>query len=121
MLKERLAAAKKIATELAEAEAAVDLAIAKLGTLVNSLPDAQAAAKLSPVVGDTAYSHIQATVMAMFTGRSSLVAFHHEMDRIKNHVGLRNFRVVATGDAVKILEPKGRNDDAATASKAQAA
>lgn len=121
MLKERLAAANKIATELAEAEAAIDLAIAKVGALVNSLPDAQAAAKLSPVVGDTAYGHIQGTVVSLFTGRSNLVAFHHEMDRIKNHVGLRNFKVVATGDAVKILEPQGRNDDAAAVSAVRAA
>ncbi|MGV7123070.1 LuxR C-terminal-related transcriptional regulator [Sphingopyxis sp. 550A] len=121
MLKERLAAANKIATELAEAEAAIDLAIAKLGALVTSLPDAQTAAKLSPVVGDAAYGHIQGAVVSLFTGRSSLVAFHHEMDRIKDRVGLRNFRITATGDAVKILDPQGRNDDAATASEAQAA
>ena len=121
MLKERLAAANKIATELAEAEAAIDLAIAKVGALVNSLPSAQAAARLSPVVGDTAYGHIEGTVLSLFKGRSNLVAFHHEMDRIKTHVGLKNFRVVGTGDAVKILEPQGRNDDGAVASEAQAA
>ncbi|HET6526846.1 helix-turn-helix transcriptional regulator [Sphingopyxis sp.] len=121
MLKERLAAANKVATDLAEAEAAVDLAIAKLGALVTSLPDAQTAAKLSPVVGDAAYGHIQGAVASLFTGRSSLVAFHHEMDRIKDRVGLRNFRITATGDAVKILEPQGRNDDNAAASEARAA
>lgn len=121
MLKERLAAANKIATELAEAEAAIDLAIARLGVLVTSLPDAQTAAKLSPVVGNVAYGHIQGAVASLFAGRSSLVDFHHEMDRIKDRVGLRNFRITATGDAVKILEPQGRNDDHATASEAQAA
>lgn len=121
MLKERLAAANKVATELSEAEAAVDLAIARIGALVNSLPNAQAAVKLSPVVGDTAYGHIQGTVASLFAARSKLVAFHHELDGIKNHLGLRNFRVRAAGDAVKVLEPQGRNDDAVTASDAQAA
>ena len=121
MLKERLAAANKIATDLSEVEAALDVVIAKMGNLVTSLPAGQAAVNLSPVVGDAAYGHIQGAIASILTGRSNLVAFHHEMDRIKNHVGLRNFRVTATGDAVKILEPQGLNDAAATASEAQAA
>lgn len=110
MLKERLAAANKIATRLAEAEAAVDLAIEKMGALVTSLPSAQAAVKLSPVAGNTAYGHIQGTAASLFAARSNLVAFHHEMDGIKNHIGLKNFRVTGAGDAVKILEPQGLND-----------
>lgn len=122
MLKERLAAANKVATDLAEAEAAFDLAIAKMGALVTSLPSAQAAVKLSPVAGDTAYGHIQGAVASLFAARSNLVAFHHEMDGIKNHVGLKNFRVTGAGDAVKILEPQGLNDDGTvTASEAKAA
>ena len=121
MLNERLSAANKVATGLFEAEAAVDFAIATIGALVNSLPSAQAAVKLSPVVGDKAYDHIQGTVASLFAARSSLVAFHHEMDGIKNHIGLRNFRVRAAGDAVKILEPQGRNDDTVAASDAKAA
>lgn len=123
MLKERLAAANMVASELAEAEAAVDHAIAKIGKLVNALPAGQAAVNLSPVVGDTAYGHIQDVFASILAGRSKLVAFHHELDRIKNnHTGLRNFRITATGDAVKVLEPQGLNDDATTASaEAQAA
>ena len=122
MLKERLAAANKVATDLAEAEAAFDLAIAKMGALVTSLPSAQAAVKLSPVVGDTAYGHIQGAVASLFAARSNLVAFHHEMDGIKNHVGLKNFRVTGAGDAVKVLEPTGLNDDGTvTASETKAA
>jgi hypothetical protein len=121
MLKQRLATANKVATQLSEAEAAFDLAIAKLGALTNLLPEAQAAAKLSPVVGDAADGHLHGAVAAMFTGRTNLVALHHELDKIRNHVGLRNFRVTATGDAVKILEPQGRNDDAALAAATKAA
>lgn len=113
MLKQRLAAANKVAADLAEAEAALDHAIAKIGALVVSLPGAQAAAKLSPVVGNTAYGHLQGSLAKIYAGRTSLVALHHELDEIRNRVGLRNFRIVATGDAVKILEPKGRNDDGA--------
>jgi hypothetical protein len=111
MLKERLAAANKIATDLAEVEAAVDLVISKMGNLVTSLPAGQAAVNLSPVAGDAAYGHIEGAFGSILAGRSKLVAFHHEMERIKNNVGLKNFRVTGTGDAVKILEPQGRNDD----------
>lgn len=117
MLKERLAAANMVATQLARAEAAVDHAIAEIGSLVNALPASQAAVNLSPVVGDTAYGHIQDVFAYILACRSKLVAFHHELDRIKNnHAGLRNFHITATGDAVKVLEPQGLNDDAATAS-----
>ena len=80
-----------------------------------SLPAAQAAVKLSPVAGNTAYGHMQGTAASLFAARSNLVAFHHEMDGIKNHVGLKNFRVTGAGDAVKILEPQGLNDDGTAA------
>lgn len=117
MLKERLAAANGVAARLAEVERAIDHAIATAGGLLNHLPAAQNAAKVSPVVGNDAYGHLQATVGALFEARSGMVAFHHEMDNVKNRMGLRQFRVVGTGDAAKILEPSALNDEATAASK----
>src|SRR3546814_5957156 len=81
------------------------------------MPQAQAAAKLSTVVGSDAYAHLGATVAALFEGRSHAVALHHALDEVKTGIGLRNFRVVGTGDAGKILRPEGRNDDAANRSE----
>src|SRR3546814_10417971 len=115
MLTERRNAANEVAAKLFEAEAAIDHAIVAIGALASAMPQAQAAAKLSTVVGSDAYAHLGATVAALFEGRSHAVALHHALDEVKTGIGLRNFRVVGTGDAGKILRPEGRNDDAAIA------
>lgn len=121
MLTERRNAANRIATKLFEAEAAIDNAIVALGALATAMPQAQAAAKLSSVVGDDAYNHLGGAVAALFEGRSRTVALHHALDEVKTGIGLRNFRVVGTGDAGKILRPEGRNDDGETAAPASEA
>src|SRR3546814_15840840 len=82
MLKERLAIANKVAREVHDAETAIDLAIAKLGILATSLPKAQAAAKLSSVVGDRAFGHLQDAIANSFSGRARLVALHNELEPI---------------------------------------
>lgn len=121
MLTERRKAANEVAAKLFEAEAAIDRAIVAIGALASAMPQAQAAAKLSTVVGSDAYAHLGATVAALFEGRSHAVALHHALDEVKTGIGLRNFRVVGTGDAGKILRPEGRNDDAATAARSSEA
>lgn len=121
MLKERLELANHVAVQLSEVEAAIDNAIAKAGTLMATLPAAQTAAKLSPVVGDTTFGHLGAAVAALYDGRSRMVAVHHELDSVKNHLGLRNFKVVGTGDAGKILPATARNDAIGDADEAAAA
>ena len=95
MLKERLAVANKLANEVHAAEAAIDNAIAKLGVLVTSLPDAQAGARLSAVVGDRAFAHLQSAVAGLFQGRSQVVALHNELASLKDRVGLRNMVAVS--------------------------
>lgn len=121
MLKERLAAANSVAAKLSDAERAIDDAIAAVGALMTHLPEAQVAARISPVVGDSAYSDLQSAIGALFQTRSSMVAFHHKVDQVRNAMGLRRFRIMGTGDAAKILEPKGLNDDAAPADDVKAA
>ena len=100
MLKERLAVANKLANEVHAAEAAID--IAKLGVLVTSLPDAQSGARLSAVVGDRAFAHLQSAVAGLFEGRSQVVALHNELASLKDRVGLRNM-VVGSGDLGKVV------------------
>ena len=102
MLKERLAIANKLASDLHEAEAAIDAAIKKMGALMASLPEAQQSAKLSPVAGDAAYSHLGAAINGMLAGRTNMVALHHELNTIKDKVGLRNV-IVGTGDLGKLV------------------
>jgi len=110
MLKERMEIANNVATALFDAEAAIDAAIVAVGALANLLPQAQGAAKLSPVVGDAAFGHLGISVKGLFESRSGIVALHHELDTVKTAMGLRNFRIVGTGDAAKILRPEGLND-----------
>ena len=106
MLKERLAVANKVASELHAAEAAIDAAIQKIGVLMSTLPEAQNSAKLSAVSGDVAYGHLGAAITGMMAGRSNIVALHNELAHIKNHVGLRNI-VVGTGDMGKMVPNRG--------------
>ena len=106
MLKERLAVANKVASELHAAEAAIDTAIQKIGVLMATLPEAQNSAKLSAVVGDAAYGHLGAAINGMMAGRSNIVALHNELAHIKDYVGLRNI-VVGTGDMGKMVPNRG--------------
>lgn len=106
MLKERLAVANKVASDLHAAEAAIDAAIQKIGILMTTLPEAQNTAKLSAVSGDAAYGHLGAAINGMIAGRTSIVALHNELANIKNFVGLRNV-VVGTGDMGKMVPNRG--------------
>src|SRR3546814_16155385 len=120
MLKERLAIANKVAREVHDAETAIDLAIAKLGILATSLPKAQAAAKLSSVVGDRAFGHLQDAIANSFSGRASLVALQNELEQVKGRKGLSNV-VVGTGDLGKHVPGSGavlEDDDTVEADKA---
>jgi hypothetical protein len=122
MLKERLAIANRLAKEMHEAEAAIDMAIAKVGTLMASLPQAQADVKLSAVVGDRAFGHLQSAAVGMLGVRTSIVALHNELASIKDKVGLRNM-IVGIGDAGKLLPSSGSlvEADAPAALQAKAA
>lgn len=123
MLKERLALANKVAAQVHEAEAAIDAAIVKLGGLVTSLPEAQAAAKLSPVTSDASFGYLKLAIAGLFESRANMVALHNELSSVKDRMGLRNV-VVGTGDLGKFL-PSGaaavEADDFAAIHQARAA
>lgn len=112
MLRERLEIAQKLATEVHEAEAAIDHAIAKLGVLMVSLPEAQARAKLSSVASDDVFSHMSAAVTGLLGGRTSIVAVHNELATMKDKVGLRNV-VVGIGDGAKLVPQSSIADSGA--------
>lgn len=107
MPKERLALAKKVVTQVHETEAAIDAAIAKLGGLVTLLPQAQTAAKLSPVATDVSFGYLHLAIAGLFDGRANLVALHNELSSVKDKMGLRNI-VVGTGDLGKLLPNSGQ-------------
>lgn len=117
MLKQRREAATDVATKLHRAETAVDNAIVALGELFTGLPQAQAAANISPVSSDTAITLAGAAIGTLCQSRSTVVQLHNELARVRDGIGLRNLRIVGTGDAAKILKPEGsgKNDDAPVA------
>lgn len=106
MLKERIAAANEVADKLHQYEKAIDEAIARAGELVSILPQAQASARLSAVTGDTSFNLLHASVSGLFAGRAQVVALHHELNNVKDRMGLKN-RVVGAGDLGKLLPPSG--------------
>ena len=123
MPKERLALAKKVATQIHETEAAIDAAIAKLGALVTLLPEAQVAVKLSPVASDASFGYLQLAIAGLFDGRANMVALHNELSSVKDKIGLRNI-VVGTGDLGKLLPNSGQiaeADEVVAADEAKAA
>lgn len=107
MAKERIVIAKKVATQVHATEAAIDAAIAKLGELVTLLPEAQAAAKLSPVASDASFGYLHLAIAGLFDGRTNMVALHNELSSVKDKMGLRNV-VVGNGDLGKLLPNRGR-------------
>lgn len=107
MPKERLALAKKVVIQVHETEAAIDAAIAKIGGLVTLLPQAQAAARLSPVASDASFGYLQLALAGLFDGRANMVALHNELSSVKDKMGLRNI-VFGTGDLGKLLPSKGQ-------------
>lgn len=123
MPKERLALAKKVVTQVHETEAAIDAAIVKLGGLVTLLPEAQAAARLSPVASDATFGYLQLAIAGLFDGRTNMVALHNELSSVKDKIGLRNI-VVDTGDLGKLLPSNGQiaeADEIAAVDEARAA
>lgn len=123
MPKERLALAKKVVNQVHEAEAAIDAAITKLGELMTLLPQAQAAAKLSPVASNASFGFLQLAITGLFDGRANMVALHNELSSVKDKMGLRNI-VVGTGDLGKLLPSRGliaETDDIVAIDEAKAA
>lgn len=107
MLKERLAAANMVAEKLRKVEQAIDNAIMLSGELAANLPKAQAVANLSPIVGDAAFSRLQAAIACLFQCRSETVGLHMELSKVQHRMGLRNF-VVGIGDLGKLLPKAGQ-------------
>lgn len=122
MLKDRLEVATDIAAKLADAEMAIDQALIAVGVLTSTLPQAQAAVKLSPVSGEAAFAHLGISLNGILQSRKGMTDLHNELaNNIKPGVGLKNMKITAGGDASKIVRPTGLNDDQSDAQVSAAA
>jgi hypothetical protein len=104
MLKERLAAAKQVAKQLHKFETALNEAIEQASLLSAIMPRAQSDVKISPIVGQDAYSHMHSSLDGLFQSRAATVALHDALNDVKMRLGLRNF-TVGVGDLPKLLPP----------------
>lgn len=88
MLKERVAAAKRITTDLHDAEKAIDEAIIKIAKLAVTLPTARFDTNMSAIVGQDAVGKVTQAVAAAGTVRQMLAEAHVALSETQKQVGL---------------------------------
>ena len=87
MLKERVAAAKRITTDLHDAEKAIDEAIIKIAKLAVTLPTARFDTNMSAIVGQDAVGKVTQAVAAAGTVRQMLAEAHVALSETQKQVG----------------------------------
>lgn len=95
MLKDRRAAAIKVAESLWAAEAAIDAALARAAELNGNMVTARTDANLSALVGQDAFEVSAAAFAALARARSDIVETHKRLSEAKIQIGLRT---VSMGD-----------------------
>lgn len=93
MLKERRAAAMKVAESLFAAEEAIDAALARVAELNGVLATARVEAKLSAVVGQDAFEGAASAFAALARARCDIVETHNRLSDTKVQIGLRTLAV----------------------------
>jgi len=95
MLKQRQAAAMKVAQSLWAAEDAIDAALARAAEFNGTLVTARAEADLSAVVGQDAFEVSASAFAALARARADIVEAHRRLSETRIQVGLRT---VSVGD-----------------------
>jgi hypothetical protein len=88
MLKERRAAAMKVAESLFAVEEAIDLALARAAELTSTMVSARLDAKLSAIVAQDAFEGSASTVAALVRARADIVATHKKLSESQVQIGL---------------------------------
>ncbi len=88
MLKQRRMIADQVAASLFEAEAAIDIALAKAASLAGVMPSLRADAGLSALVGQDAVERASEAILALTQARRAIVETHKELDMAKTQIGL---------------------------------
>ena len=97
MLKQRREIADQVANSLFEAEAAIDIALAKTARLAGVMPGLRADAGLSALIGQDAVERASEAIAALAIARRAIVETHKELDMAKTQIGLG---AVMYGDGV---------------------
>lgn len=89
MRNERIAAARQVAERLFEAEAALDVAIARAAELAAAIPNARREANLAACVGQEAFVCAANMLPKLAEAREELLTAHEHLDETKTQIGLR--------------------------------
>lgn len=114
MLNERVSAAKKIATELHQAEDAIDETMIRIANLAATLPTARRDTNMSAIVGQEALSKVAHALAAAGEVRQLLTDAHLALTVTQKQVGLgtRMFGAGVKPPASASLVEEGSNDQA---------
>jgi len=104
MLKQRRDAARALANQLFEAEAAIDMAITKMAGLAGYMPTARNAAKLSAAVGQDALVQAGRTLAALVEARGKIVETHRRLANARDQIGLRELAFGGGGNKPEFLQ-----------------
>lgn len=88
MLKQRRRVADQVAASLFEAEAAIDLALAKAAALAGIMPSLRAEAGISALIGQGAVERASEAFAALATARRALCDTHLELSIAQKQMGL---------------------------------
>jgi hypothetical protein len=97
MLKDRRAAAIKVAESLWATEAAIDAALARAAELNGNMVTARSEANLSALVGQDAFEVSAAAFAALARARCDIVETHKRLSEAKIQIGLRTVSIGETG------------------------
>jgi hypothetical protein len=102
MLKDRRAAAMKVAESLWATEDAIDAALARAAELTGTMITARSDANLSALVAQDAFEITAAAITALTRARGDIVETHKRLSEAKIQIGLRT---LAVGDMGKPPAP----------------
>lgn len=98
MRAQRQAIARQVAERLFAAEAALDVAAARLAELTASLPLARLEARLSAAIGQDAFRHSASAMMLIAKTRKKIIVMHAFLKQASDEIGLSE---VSYGDLLK--------------------
>lgn len=107
MRAQRQIIATGVAERLFAAEAALDLAAARIAELSAALPLARLDARLAAAVGQDALSSSAAAMVLIVQAREQVVATHANLKQASDDIGLRE---VSYGDLLKVRGSDAAND-----------
>ena len=88
MLKQRRLVADQVAASLFEAEAAIDLALAKAAALAGIMPGLRTEAGISALIGQGAVERASEAFAALATARRAICETHMELSIAQKQMGL---------------------------------